>query len=141
MCFFNFMPKMELEDLIKKCSEKIDKKIIKEKEKNSKYLGGTVKIEYDGDLYVEVLFTLYFQDQKKNCFQTDGRIEYKAEYLSEQAIKKLTKEKSLEYEFKEPEETQKIDKDIEKNILKKNSKKRRSEINNGSKRRSNKTKS
>ena len=111
---FDFLtPKMELKELIKKCSEKIDNKILKEKEKGSKYIGGTVKIEYDGDLYVEVLFTLYFQDQKKNCFQTDGTIQYKAQYLTERAIKKLKKEGSIEFEIDEPEVKSDINDDIE----------------------------
>lgn len=109
-----FKHNMELEELIKKCSKKIDEKILIEKEKGLKYLGGTVKIKYDeNNLSVNVSFELYFQDKNKNFFQTDGLIKYKAEYLSEKAIKKLKNKEYIEFEIDEPEIKSDIDEDSE----------------------------
>ena len=86
MCFFNFMPKMELEDLIKKCSEKIDKKINRYSIDNNNQINLLSKIKTKKEYEVSPNNFLNFTGSKR-CFNNiENKQNYKIIFEGEQKV-------------------------------------------------------
>ena len=121
-------PNMELDEIAKVYSEKLDGTIIDEQAKGNKYVGGTFKILYANEKYFNLSFELYFQDKNDEWVKKDSKSKpQKTEYLSEKALNELRSKKEITYEIDEPEppkatpqstvkepEVRKIPKDVEK---------------------------
>lgn len=97
-------PNMELDEIAKVYSEKLDGTIFDEQAKGNKYVGGTFKILYANERYFNLSFELYFQDKNDEWVKKDSKSKpQKTEYLSEKALSELRSKKEITYEIDEPE--------------------------------------
>lgn len=97
-------PNMELDELAKVYSDKLDSNIRDEQAKGLDYVGGTFKISYVNEKYFTLSFELYFQDKNGEWIKKDAKSKpQKTEYLNEKALKELRSKKEIAYELDEPE--------------------------------------
>ena len=97
-------PNMELDELAKIYSEKLDGIIRGEQAKGLKYVGGTFKISYAEENFFNLSFDLYFQDKNDDWVKKDAKSKpQKAEYLNDKAFAELRAQKEIVYEIDEPE--------------------------------------
>lgn len=95
---------MELDELAKIYSEKLDSNIRDEQAKGLKYVGGTFKISYANEKYFNLSYELYFQDENDEWVKKNAKSNpQKTEYLSENALTELRTKKEIIYEIDEPE--------------------------------------
>ena len=97
-------PNMELDELAKIYSEKLDGNIRDEQAKGLKYVGGTFKISYANEKYFNLSYELYFQDKNDEWIKKNAKSNpQKTEYLNEKALSELRSKKEITYEIDEPE--------------------------------------
>ena len=96
--------KMELDELAKIYSTKLDGIIRDEQAKGLKYVGGTFKIAYADEKFFNLSFELYFQDENDEWVKKDSKSKpQKVEYLTDKALAELRAQKEIVYEIDEPE--------------------------------------
>lgn len=97
-------PDMDLDELAKIYSEKLDGIIRDEQKKGLDYVGGNFKISYVNEKFFDLSFELYFQDEKDEWFKKHSKSKpQKIEYLNEKAVAELRAQKEIVYEIDEPE--------------------------------------
>ena len=95
---------MELDELAKIYSAKLDGIIRDEQSKGLKYVGGTFKISYVDEKTFNLAFELYFQDENDEWIKKASKSKpQKSEYLNEKAFAELRAQKEIVYEIDEPE--------------------------------------
>lgn len=95
---------MELDELAKIYSAKLDGIIHNEQAKGLKYVGGTFKISYTDENFFNLSFELYFQDENDEWVKKDAKSKpQKTEYLNDNALAELRVQKEIVYEIDEPE--------------------------------------
>lgn len=95
---------MELDEIAKIYSEKLDSIIRDEQSKDLNYVGGTFKISYANEKNFHLAFELYFQDKNEEFVKKESKSKPQStEYLSEKALTELRAKKEISYEIDEPE--------------------------------------
>ena len=94
---------MEIDELAKLYSPKLDEIIRKEMANKLSYVGGTFKIDYLNEKSFELSFELFFQDGEKNWVKKESKSKPQPiEYLSKTAVDELNKEKNISFEIDPP---------------------------------------
>ena len=89
---------MEIDELAKLYSSKLDDIIRKEMAKNLAYVGGTFSIAYLNEKFFELSFELFFQDAEKDWVKKDSKSKPQPiDYLTEAALEELRKEKVITF--------------------------------------------
>ena len=97
-------PNMELDELAKIYSAKLDGIVRNEQAKGLTYVGGTFKIFYADENFFNLSFELYFQDENDEWVKKDAKSKpQKTEYLNDNALAELRAQKEIVYEIDEPE--------------------------------------
>lgn len=95
---------MELDELAKIYSAKLDGIIRDEQAKALKYVGGNFKISYADEKFFNLSFELYFQDENDEWVKKAAKSKpQKVEYLTGKAFAELRAQKEIVYEIDEPE--------------------------------------
>lgn len=95
---------LELDELAKIYSEKLDGIIRDEQAKGLNYVGGTFKISYADEKFFNLSFELYFQDEKDEWVKKAAKSKpQKIDYLNAKAVDELRAQKEIVYEIDEPE--------------------------------------
>ena len=95
---------MELDELAKVYSTKLDGIIRDEQAKGLKYVGGTFKISYANGKFFNLSFELYFQDANDEWVKKASKSKpQNIEYLTDKALAELRAQKEILYEIDEPE--------------------------------------
>ena len=95
---------MELDELAKVYSAKLDGIIRDEQAKGLKYVGGTFKIAYADEKNFNLSFELYFQDENDEWVKKDSKSKpQNIEYLTDKALTELRAQREIVYEIDEPE--------------------------------------
>ena len=98
-------PNMELDELAKIYSEKLDSNIRDEQNKGLRYVGGTFKISYANERYFNLSYELYFQDKNDEWIKKDAKSKpQKTDYLTDKSLAELRTKKEIAYEIDEPEQ-------------------------------------
>ena len=94
---------MEIDELAKLYSSKLDDIIRKEMAKNLAYVGGTFSIAYLNEKFFELSFELFFQDAEKDWVKKDSKSKPQPiDYLTEAALEELRKEKVITFDVDPP---------------------------------------
>ena len=111
---------MEIDELAKLYSAKLDEIIRKEISNNLSYVGGTFNISYLDEKAFELSFELFFQDAEKDWVKKESKsTPQPINYLTENAVKELRTEKVISFEvdppkIQEPPKTEKAQPKVRK---------------------------
>ena len=111
---------MEIDELAKLYSAKLDEIIRKEISNNLSYVGGTFNISYLDEKAFELSFELFFQDAEKDWVKKESKsTPQPISYLTENAVKELRAEKVISFEvdppkIQEPLKTKKVQPKVRK---------------------------
>ena len=111
---------MEIDELAKLYSAKLDEIIRKEISNNLFYVGGTFNISYLDEKAFELSFELFFQDAEKAWGKKESKsTPQPISYLTENAVKELRAEKVISFEvdppkIQEPLKTKKVQPKVRK---------------------------
>ena len=94
---------MEIDELAKLYSAKLDEIIRKEIANNLSYVGGMFNISYRDEKSFEMSFELFFQDAEKDWVKKESKsTPQPINYLTETAVKELCTEKVISFEVDPP---------------------------------------
>ena len=102
-----FKPNMTIDELAESCSKELDKKIIEEKKKELKYVGGILKFSYKDEKFFTMGYELYFQNKQDKWIKVSADTEQEIDFLNEKSIEELKKKNVIEYDIEEPKEKEK----------------------------------
>ena len=95
---------MEIDELAKLYSAKLDDLIRKEIANNLSYVGGTFNISYLDEKSFYLSFELFFQDAEKAWVKKESKsTPQPVSYLTETAVKELRDENVISFEIDPPE--------------------------------------
>lgn len=111
---------MEIDELAKLYSAKLDEIIRKEIGNNLSYVGGTFNLSYLDEKSFELSFELFFQDAEKDWVKKESKsTPQPISYLTDNAVKELRTEKVISFEvdqpkIQEPSKTEKVQPKVRK---------------------------
>ena len=111
---------MEIDELAKLYSAKLDEIIRKEIGNNLSYVGGTFNLSYLDEKSFELSFELFFQDAEKDWVKKESTsTPQPISYLTDNAVKELRTEKVISFEvdppkIQEPSKTEKVQPKVRK---------------------------
>jgi len=99
-----FKPNMTIDELAESCSKELDKKIIEEKKKELKYVGGILKFLYKNEKFFTMGYELYFKNKQDKWVKVSADTEQEIDFLNEKSIEELKTKNKIEYDIEEPKE-------------------------------------
>lgn len=100
---FIHLRQMDLEEIIKLHSEKIDEEILKTvKSEGWKFIGGIFTITYVTEKTFSLTVALYYQDRNEEIIEKKAVSPRDMKFLKPKAVEELRKQKKIEYNIDEP---------------------------------------